>query len=90
MGKNLASTPRRKPAARQHAAPPPAPPIAVDDDPLAVGAYSNADADDTSFDDISLDADSLRETEEELGISDWIDPDTGEPAEDTRHHLEDH
>jgi hypothetical protein len=85
MGKNLASTPRRKPVARPHAAPPPAPPIVVDDDPLAVGA----DAYDAGLDDISLDTDSLREAEEDLGISDWIDPDTGEPAEDTRHHIED-
>lgn len=28
---------------------------------------------------------SLREAEEELGISDWVDPETGGPAEDT--HL---
>ncbi len=32
----------------------------------------------------------LREVEEELGISDWIDPETGEPAEETHTHLEDH
>lgn len=31
----------------------------------------------------------LEEAEEELGISDWIDPDTGEPAEETP-RLEDH
>ena len=34
--------------------------------------------------------DSLREAEDELGISDWIDPDTGEPAEGYSPHLEDH
>ena len=33
---------------------------------------------------------SLREAEDELGISDWIDPDTGEPAEGYSPHLEDH
>lgn len=32
----------------------------------------------------------LHEVEEELGINDWIDPDTGEPAEETCTHLEDH
>lgn len=33
---------------------------------------------------------SLREAEDELGINDWIDPDTGEPAEGHSPHLEDH
>jgi hypothetical protein len=32
----------------------------------------------------------LREAESELGISDWIDPDTGGPAEDSVPHIEDH
>ena len=32
---------------------------------------------------------SVQEAEAEIGISDWIDPETGEPAEET-HHLEDH
>lgn len=32
----------------------------------------------------------LHEVEEELGISDWVDPDTGELAEETFTHLEDH
>jgi len=34
--------------------------------------------------------DILSEVEEELGISDWIDPETGEPAEGFGPHLEDH
>lgn len=29
----------------------------------------------------------LQEAEEELGISDWIDPDTGLPAEESLTHL---
>jgi hypothetical protein len=29
-----------------------------------------------------------REAEAELGISDWIDPETGEPAENSTPHLE--
>jgi hypothetical protein len=32
----------------------------------------------------------LAQAEDELGISDWIDPDTGVPAEAGRPHLEDH
>ena len=32
----------------------------------------------------------LQEAESELGISDWIDPDTGGPAEDNVPHIEDH
>ena len=35
-------------------------------------------------------AEDLHEIEEEIGINDWIDPDTGEPAEETFTHLEDH
>jgi len=33
---------------------------------------------------------SLEEAEEELGISKWIDPDTGQPAEDSVPRIEDH
>lgn len=33
---------------------------------------------------------SLQEAEAEIGMSDWIDPETGDPAEDNAHHLEDH
>lgn len=32
----------------------------------------------------------LREAEDEIGIADWIDPETGAPAEAYRPHLEDH
>lgn len=35
-------------------------------------------------------AETLEEAEEELGITGWVDPDTGELAEDTFTHLEDH
>ena len=34
--------------------------------------------------------DTLQEAESELGISEWIDPDTGGPAEDHIPRLEDH
>jgi len=33
---------------------------------------------------------SLAEAESELGIADWIDPETGQPAEESVPHLEDH
>lgn len=32
---------------------------------------------------------SLREAEDEIGIADWIDPETGEPAEEQRPRIED-
>lgn len=32
----------------------------------------------------------LQEAQAEIGMSDWIDPDTGEPAEDRISHLEEH
>jgi len=35
-------------------------------------------------------ADGLQEAESELGISEWIDPDTGVPAEDNVPRIEDH
>ena len=34
--------------------------------------------------------DSLQDAESEIGISNWIDPDTGGPAEDNIPHIEDH
>lgn len=59
--------------------------------PFPSAAAAMADA--RSFDDeadAEPSADSLREAEDELGIADWIDPDTGEPAEGYSPHLEDH
>ncbi|MDK9703098.1 MAG: hypothetical protein OEL20_08150 [Sulfuritalea sp.] len=32
----------------------------------------------------------LEEAESEIGIADWIDPETGQPAEESIPHLEDH
>ncbi len=34
--------------------------------------------------------DSVEEVEAQIGISDWIDPDTGEPAEESRTRTEEH
>ena len=47
-------------------------------DMLADGAAGEADG-----------TESLQEAESELGISDWIDPDTGGPAEDNVPRIED-
>ena len=33
---------------------------------------------------------SLEEAESEIGIADWIDPETGQPAEESVPHIEDH
>ena len=38
----------------------------------------------------SADPEALQEAESELGISEWIDPDTGGPAEDNVPRIEDH
>ena len=38
----------------------------------------------------ALEAEDLQEAESELGISEWIDPDTGGPAEDSVPRIEDH
>lgn len=49
-------------------------------------------AQDMSYNDVTTSetVDSLHEVEEEIGINGWIDPDTGEPAEATITHIEDH
>ncbi|MBI2308823.1 MAG: hypothetical protein HYU78_16165 [Rhodocyclales bacterium] len=42
-------------------------------------------------DDMDLESDeTLAEAEDEIGIADWIDPETGEPAEDGVPRLEQH
>jgi len=41
-------------------------------------------------DEVEENDDGLREAEAELGISEWIDPDTGGPAEDSVPRIEDH
>ncbi len=33
---------------------------------------------------------SLEEAESQIGIADWIDPETGQPAEESIPHIEDH
>jgi len=43
-----------------------------------------------SYDESLEMAEGLKEAEEEIGIADWIDPDTGELAEESIPHIEDH
>jgi hypothetical protein len=38
----------------------------------------------------SLEAPDLQEAESEIGVSEWIDPETGGPAEDSVPRIEDH
>ncbi len=57
--------------------------------PFPTLAEAEADMDYTPESDYEP-AESLAEAEEELGIAGWMDPDTGELAEDTLTHLEDH
>jgi hypothetical protein len=45
---------------------------------------------DLAAEDTLEEGESLAEAEAEIGISGWIDPETGEPAEDTITRLEDH
>lgn len=48
-------------------------------------------AQDMSYNATALETgETLLEAEDEIGINDWIDPDTGEPAEETHTHIEDH
>jgi hypothetical protein len=37
-----------------------------------------------------LEAPDLQEAESEIGVSEWIDPETGGPAEDSVPRIEDH
>lgn len=64
------------------------------DEEKAYGPFptrAEADADMLSADGEDLEpGESLQEAESELGICDWIDPDTGGPAEDNVPHIEDH
>jgi hypothetical protein len=60
--------------------------------PFASRAEAEADllAGGAADDEFDPEAETLQEAESELGISDWIDPDTGGPAEDNVPHIEDH
>lgn len=57
------------------------------------GPYETVEAVLADMDTFDAEPDSgetLAETERELGLADWIDPETGSLAEDTRIRIEDH
>jgi hypothetical protein len=60
--------------------------------PFASLAEAEADllAGGTGDDELDPAVGGLQEAESELGISEWIDPDTGVPAEDSVPRIEDH
>lgn len=39
---------------------------------------------------LDREGESIEEAEQEIGVSDWIDPDTGEPAEESVPRIEEH
>src|SRR5437762_12891450 len=45
---------------------------------------------DGAADEDEMEAGALQEAESELGVAEWIDPDTGGPAEDNVPRIEDH
>lgn len=58
--------------------------------PFPTVEEARADMESGSADQSSFEpGESTEEAEAELGISDWIDPETGEPAEDSVPRLED-
>lgn len=55
------------------------------------GSYEEAELDMRADEHSEVEPDqTLAEAEGEIGIADWIDPETGEPAEEVRPRLEDH
>lgn len=66
----------------------------ADDGRCEVGPFATAAeavADMRSAEDHELAPDETREeAEAQIGIADWIDPETGLPAEEARTHIEDH
>ncbi len=51
---------------------------------------AEAEADMLAGGDAGLEAADLQEAESEIGVSEWIDPETGGPAEDSVPRIEDH
>lgn len=59
--------------------------------PFKTYAEAQADANATEDAELALEPGrALHEIEEEIGLADWIDPETGQPAEDYSPHIEDH
>jgi hypothetical protein len=57
--------------------------------PFATAAEAIADMQSAEENELAPD-ETREEAEAEIGIADWIDPETGLPAEDARAHIEDH
>jgi hypothetical protein len=58
--------------------------------PFATAEEALADMTAAADDDVVEPGETLQEAEEELGLSDWVDPDTGTLAEGTNTRIEDH
>lgn len=58
--------------------------------PFTTLAEAEADLQSGGGSEIQSDPEALQEAESELGISEWIDPDSGVPAEDSVPRIEDH
>ena len=59
--------------------------------PFATAAEALADANAAAAGESGWEpGETIQEAEQELGVSDWVDPDTGEPAEETHTRFEDH
>jgi hypothetical protein len=57
--------------------------------PFASAAEALADMN-AAAEDALEPGETLEEVEQELGVADWVDPDTGELAEDSRARIEEH
>lgn len=57
--------------------------------PFPTLADAIADRDTPADDTIFEPGETVEEAEQELGIAEWVDPDTGQPAEDTLHRYND-
>lgn len=54
-------------------------------------SFAEAEADmNAAFESGEAPAEALQEVEAEIGIAEWIDPETGLPAEEERPRIEDH
>jgi hypothetical protein len=58
--------------------------------PTLAEAEADMISDGTTDQEVEEAAEGLQEAESELGINEWIDPDTGGPAEDNVPRIEDH
>jgi hypothetical protein len=64
--------------------------IDSDEESGPFATLAEAEADMLAGGDTGLEAADLQEAESEIGVSEWIDPETGGPAEDSVPRIEDH